>query len=1271
MYGYQLFPNLTHLCIMNQNVRKIECLHRCPHLREIWVCETLVEKMEGFEKCKKIEHMYLYGNRISRIENLLHLSKLKTLSLADNYVARVEGLKNLKELLDLNLADNRIECIGDSLSANGSLVSLNLSGNPIISFDTLKPLKSLKFLTSLSLADAQYLASPLAGIQNYTTLVLFNFPRLKYLDHIPISEKVVKTAKEMIENKRMFYNLKVRMFSEAFLALRQELSEVEQFVLSRCLEMRQLATGSRAVLESLEDEDTRAKFEKTDFDRIMHSLCIGERREKLDTFQTCLDGVYDKLHTACDKAVTSSTDRFQLALSRLELEFSTAGNIEFIHGTSEQDWYRACVELVSPSPPERIHQFGIRGVSVVSVAQVRNPALHSRFVQRLLEISARQQRTRSNPNPTEGLVSAMDYLFLQWTPGMEQSLVHSALCRDGLPCLRGSKHSDYFIMTHSLYEADLSRLIVHSKENRSSEMKRGCVMLCKVFLGRSKSIKSLSDAKNVDFTAFDSAVVSKFSDVEDSDYIPTCYCDDQRLFIIPEHDVIVPEYLVSFEYEMSLDTHELINVETQGVLNCVNSAGSMPPVQVTINDSVFSSLYSQLDSVERIDPLSLREALQLPDTNTAGSITSLYLPACGVESLLYFNQFPNLTALYLAANRVSSLEGLVLPSLQYLDISHNSIQSIDRFAPHHSLHHLDLSWNSLTNLHSTLLYLKTATPSLLHISLQMNLFALPTPLLDVTAKRVSRQDWEAMNILVTFPDVQTINSVPIAEYGRIMSSIINKKKPKLPKECVWAADTSTELALFSPSNIPPHSRHSLATQDAKWHLSITTLKLQGRCIHSLPTDFNLPSLTRADLSHNLLTSLHGICNCQALRQLSMDWNVVQSLNELDSLPNLRELSCSHNRISTFPRLTAKHLQLISLVLNHNEIASLQNSDWYPSLLDLSLTANPIHSQREIFHLKHVQSLIVLNISDTEFVRNSTQSVRSFCLFHLPNLRCLDDELVRGGELVQARDLYGGKLTLSTICERIGHNNFSSLRELTLVNQSVKSLDLDPIESLDNLRSLNLESNQLTSLSGLLDLKHLKVLCLNSNKISSLSCAADADTYPVLPSLEVLQLASNGIPRLHPLQLHRLPALKALFLQNNELSSLEGVEEFPSLLELVLDRNKIKFIPERDLSPLRNILELHLEENRLKFLPELGELASVRKLFLGSNRVHELKEFTKLVELTFLTEVSFINNPVSRKSNYTSSLIQAVPHLRVIDGYEIPPEERSRALDELHTQWNPM
>ena len=99
-----------------------------------------------------------------------------------------------------------------------------------------------------------------------------------------------------------------------------------------------------------------------------------------------------------------------------------------------------------------------------------------------------------------------------------------------------------------------------------------------------------------------------------------------------------------------------------------------------------------------------------------------------------------------------------------------------------------------------------------------------------------------------------------------------------------------------------------------------------------------------------------------------------------------------------------------------------------------------------------------------------------------------------------------------------------------------------------------------------------MLCLNHNRIEQL--ASDSVGKDILCSLQVLHLAYNGISNLANLHLNRIPSLKALFLQGklvplpcvhedlkrfagNEITRVEGLEQLRDLIELVLDRNKIK------------------------------------------------------------------------------------------------------------------
>jgi Leucine-rich repeat (LRR) protein len=75
-----------------------------------------------------------------------------------------------------------------------------------------------------------------------------------------------------------------------------------------------------------------------------------------------------------------------------------------------------------------------------------------------------------------------------------------------------------------------------------------------------------------------------------------------------------------------------------------------------------------------------------------------------------------------------------------------------------------------------------------------------------------------------------------------------------------------------------------------------------------------------------------------------------------------------------------------------------------------------------------------------------------------------------------------------------------------------------------------------------------------------------------------------------------------FFSGNEISKIEGLEGLSGLRELVLDRNRIKFVHDTSFLSQWNLVELHLEENRIKELTNLHVLGNLQRLFLGMNRV---------------------------------------------------------------------
>lgn len=183
-------------------------------------------------------------------------------------------------------------------------------------------------------------------------------------------------------------------------------------------------------------------------------------------------------------------------------------------------------------------------------------------------------------------------------------------------------------------------------------------------------------------------------------------------------------------------------------------------------------------------------------------------------------------------------------------------------------------------------------------------------------------------------------------------------------------------------------------------------------------------------------------------------------------------------------------------------------------------------------------------------------------------------------------------------------------------------DLNGLESLENLASLELTGHQITDLSPLSGLDKLGALRLTDNAVADLGPLAD------LPVLTDLGLSRNQIADLSPLA--GAGNLRHLGLADNQIADLGPLAGATMLSELDVSRNAVS-----DLSPLARTEQLErltARENHITDPSPLSALPWLTMLDVGSNDIEDTSGFG--TGFPVLNELWLGENPVATVEQLT-------------------------------------
>ncbi|KAJ5469018.1 hypothetical protein N7475_006770 [Penicillium sp. IBT 31633x] len=182
--------------------------------------------------------------------------------------------------------------------------------------------------------------------------------------------------------------------------------------------------------------------------------------------------------------------------------------------------------------------------------------------------------------------------------------------------------------------------------------------------------------------------------------------------------------------------------------------------------------------------------------------------------------------------------------------------------------------------------------------------------------------------------------------------------------------------------------------------------------------------------------------------------------------------------------------------------------------------------------------------------------------------------------------------------------------------------LDGFSSLIHLRELKANDNQIRNIDGILDLNGLLSLKLSNNALTTVdfegseltrlrdldlshNCLTAVRNIEWLPSLATLDVSANQIARFDSST--SLISLRALRISENRLDALDA-EAFPSLSLLYLDQNHLSTVTglenchNLEVLSLREQTPSNVTDSDFRLDIDLGLVKDVRKVFLSSNKL---------------------------------------------------------------------
>ncbi|KAI9353057.1 hypothetical protein DFJ73DRAFT_341434 [Zopfochytrium polystomum] len=202
---------------------------------------------------------------------------------------------------------------------------------------------------------------------------------------------------------------------------------------------------------------------------------------------------------------------------------------------------------------------------------------------------------------------------------------------------------------------------------------------------------------------------------------------------------------------------------------------------------------------------------------------------------------------------------------------------------------------------------------------------------------------------------------------------------------------------------------------------------------------------------------------------------------------------------------------------------------------------------------------------------------------------------------------------------------------------------------ERLRLLNYQSNFISSIENMDNLRNLVILDLYNNNIEKIGGIDN------LVNLRVLMLGRNRIQRIE--NLHFTPRLDVLDLHSNLIKKIENISSLTELRVLNLEDNKITHMENL---PSSSLVELNLKRNNVIAVNNSQSLFNLRRLILSGNQINGFEQISDLLMSSSIVELSLDSNAICSDHYYRAILINRIKTLKYLDGKRVAEDERRLA-----------